>query len=214
VRVFAFVFVFVCVCACVFVCVYVCLCVCVHACVFVYVRMWLCACGCSHPRPGTITSPLTVTDSKGADAVDGATQTAETRYRVLRTCGPTGSASPSQRPHSDAWCSWVEFTPTTGRKHQLRRHAHEVLGCPVVGDPLYGPDATSQLEARGAHRPSARTAALYSQLAVTAPTMHLHARALSFVHPMDPAQHIHVTAPLAPHMTRSMQKLNLDWTEL
>jgi 23S rRNA-/tRNA-specific pseudouridylate synthase len=167
--------------------------------------------------PGTITSPLTLTDSKGDDAADGATQTAETNYRVMRTCGPNGPAPPSEHPPADAWCSWVEFTPTTGRKHQLRRHAHEVLGCPVVGDPLYGPDATVQLQAPAgptSHRHSARTAALYSRLAVTAPTMHLHARSLSFVHPMDPTQHIRVTAPLAPHMTRSMSKLKLDWTAL
>jgi 23S rRNA-/tRNA-specific pseudouridylate synthase len=32
----------------------------------------------------------------------------------------------------------VEFMPLTGRKHQLRRHAAEVLGCPIVGDELYG----------------------------------------------------------------------------
>ena len=34
----------------------------------------------------------------------------------------------------------VEFTPLTGRTHQLRVHsAHEKgLGCPIVGDRLYG----------------------------------------------------------------------------
>lgn len=34
----------------------------------------------------------------------------------------------------------VEFTPLTGRTHQLRLHAaHELgLGCPIVGDRLYG----------------------------------------------------------------------------
>jgi 23S rRNA pseudouridine1911/1915/1917 synthase len=32
----------------------------------------------------------------------------------------------------------VEFYPQTGRKHQLRKHASEVLQCPIVGDERYG----------------------------------------------------------------------------
>mmetsp|Transcript_7955 Transcript_7955/g.12163 ORF Transcript_7955/g.12163 Transcript_7955/m.12163 type:complete len:463 (+) Transcript_7955:474-1862(+) len=36
-------------------------------------------------------------------------------------------------------CTIVEFRPRHGRTHQLRKHAAEVLGCPIVGDELYGP---------------------------------------------------------------------------
>lgn len=32
----------------------------------------------------------------------------------------------------------IEFRPATGRTHQIRVHAAEALGCPVVGDPVYG----------------------------------------------------------------------------
>jgi tRNA pseudouridine32 synthase / 23S rRNA pseudouridine746 synthase len=32
----------------------------------------------------------------------------------------------------------IEFRPQTGRTHQLRVHAAEALGCPIVGDPVYG----------------------------------------------------------------------------
>jgi 23S rRNA pseudouridine1911/1915/1917 synthase len=32
----------------------------------------------------------------------------------------------------------VEFYPQSGRKHQLRKHASEILKCPIVGDELYG----------------------------------------------------------------------------
>lgn len=32
----------------------------------------------------------------------------------------------------------VEFTPATGRTHQIRVHALEGLGLPVTGDPVYG----------------------------------------------------------------------------
>ena len=34
--------------------------------------------------------------------------------------------------------SLVELNPQSGRKHQLRKHVSEVLGCPIVGDELYG----------------------------------------------------------------------------
>lgn len=34
----------------------------------------------------------------------------------------------------------VEFTPETGRSHQLRLHALHGLGLPIQGDRLYGPD--------------------------------------------------------------------------
>lgn len=33
----------------------------------------------------------------------------------------------------------VEFRPETGRTHQLRVHAVEGLGAPLLGDPVYGP---------------------------------------------------------------------------
>ncbi|HLZ78347.1 MAG TPA: RNA pseudouridine synthase, partial [Sphingomonas sp.] len=35
-------------------------------------------------------------------------------------------------------CALIEFRPRTGRTHQLRVHAAEGLGHPIVGDPVYG----------------------------------------------------------------------------
>ncbi|MEM7715457.1 MAG: pseudouridine synthase [Cyanobacteria bacterium P01_A01_bin.68] len=52
----------------------------------------------------------------------------------------------------------VEFIPLTGRTHQLRVHAVEGLGVPILGDKLYG-------------------------CGVEGKRLHLHARELSFVHP-------------------------------
>jgi tRNA pseudouridine32 synthase/23S rRNA pseudouridine746 synthase len=48
---------------------------------------------------------------------------ARTAWRVLRTAGGRTLA---------------EFRPATGRTHQIRVHAAAGLGCPVVGDPVYG----------------------------------------------------------------------------
>jgi 23S rRNA-/tRNA-specific pseudouridylate synthase len=75
-----------------------------------------------------------------------------------------------------AGVSMVELTPETGRTHQLRVHmAH--LGCPIVGDGVYGGD-----RARGIDR-----------------HLHLHARHLSIpIYPKKPP--ILVEAPLPPHM--------------
>ncbi|MBN8542899.1 MAG: RNA pseudouridine synthase [Alphaproteobacteria bacterium] len=55
--------------------------------------------------------------------LDDAGQEAITEYRVL------GKGD---------GISWVEFSPQTGRTHQIRVHAAYALGCPLVGDPFYG----------------------------------------------------------------------------
>lgn len=39
----------------------------------------------------------------------------------------------------DGW-SWLELTPETGRTHQIRVHCQH-LGCPIIGDWVYGPQA-------------------------------------------------------------------------
>ncbi len=39
----------------------------------------------------------------------------------------------------------VEFRPSTGRTHQLRVHAAQALGHPIVGDPVYGRGGSAML---------------------------------------------------------------------
>jgi 23S rRNA pseudouridine1911/1915/1917 synthase len=52
---------------------------------------------------------------------------AESRYTVLRSM-PTSKGIP---------LTWIEFSPATGRRHQLRQHASYELHCPIVGDVRY-----------------------------------------------------------------------------
>jgi 23S rRNA-/tRNA-specific pseudouridylate synthase len=69
--------------------------------------------------------------------------------------------------------AWLELRPETGRTHQLRVHcAH--LGCPILGDALYGGGDAGGL--------------------------HLLARALDL--PLEPP--LHVEAPVPAHMQAAL----------
>ena len=99
--------------------------------------------------------------------IDPAGQHAVTDYRVLGV--GDGRA-------------WLELRPRTGRTHQIRVHC-AALGCPVVGDPVYG------------------RAGRVSTL--------LHARAIAL--PLYPAKPpITVTAPAPPHMLSALVRLGYD----
>ncbi|WP_426956370.1 RluA family pseudouridine synthase [Muricoccus radiodurans] len=79
---------------------------------------------------------------------------------------------PEGQPARTAWrvrgrgdhLTWLELRPATGRTHQLRVHLAG-LGCPILGDPLYGKPAEGgmHLLARGIALP------LDPPLAATAP---------------------------------------------
>jgi RluA family pseudouridine synthase len=75
--------------------------------------------------------------------------------------------------------TWLELKPRTGRTHQLRVHLKS-LGCPIVGDWLYGPAPA---------RPQTGEF----------PTLHLHARAVEIPLYADKPS-IEVAAELPEHM--------------
>ena len=101
---------------------------------------------------------------------------ARTRYRVVdHRAGVRSQESGVRNQESRPAYSLLELIPETGRPHQIRVHlAH--IGCPVVGDPLYGP----------ADRP--------------APRLFLHAYQLTLPHPAT-GEPMTFTAP-APEMLR------------
>lgn len=68
---------------------------------------------------------------------------------ILRYIHPDGQPARTdyQTMHTYNGCSFLQLQPVTGRTHQLRLHcAH--LGCPILGDPQYGSEASQALSVR------------------------------------------------------------------
>ncbi|GBD44148.1 putative RNA pseudouridine synthase [bacterium HR40] len=88
----------------------------------------------------------------------------------------------------DDGLAWLELRPRTGRTHQLRVHL-AALGCPVLGDPVYG-----QAQQEGLV------------------PLQLHARAITL--PLYPnRQPVHVEAPVPEHMRDYLARLGLKAEE-
>lgn len=96
-------------------------------------RYWALVIGSPRRTTGFISAPLgkvVVDDGKSEriTVIDKAqttpSQHAITEYRVIKS--------------TSQGYTWLELSPLTGRKHQLRVHCAEVLGTPIVGDFKYG----------------------------------------------------------------------------
>jgi tRNA pseudouridine32 synthase/23S rRNA pseudouridine746 synthase len=123
---------------------------------------WAVSDGIPAEPAGTINLPLLKLKAPGSWNIvthrpEG--QPAVTDYRVLGT--GDGRA-------------WLELRPRTGRTHQIRVHC-AAIGCPLVGEPFYGPE----------RRPTGN--------------LHLLARSLSFTLAFDRPRTVAV-APPPPHM--------------
>lgn len=99
-------------------------------------------------------------------------------------------------------CAQIACKLQTGRTHQIRVHMAS-MNCPLVGDPLYGP------------QPSALRAALgkdgYEEEVIQAvlnfERQALHARKISFIHPRTQEQHTY-EAPLPADIKRLIDILS------
>ncbi len=97
----------------------------------------------------------------------GEGQHAKTVYEVVATAGRVAA--------------WLAMEPLTGRTHQLRVHAADVLGTPILGDGKYG-GSGAYLESSEVPR-----------------ALHLHARGIRI--PVPGGGAIEAFAPLPAHMT-------------
>jgi 23S rRNA pseudouridine1911/1915/1917 synthase len=137
-------------------------------------RVYLAACrGAPRPREGRIETRLarsTADRKKMAVVRDPAStkgKTAVTLYRTLASHGQEPGA-----PAGTPVASLLECRLETGRTHQIRVHlAH--IGCPVLGDPLYGKTRSRRRIAT----PQGEQLADFRRQA-------LHAAVLGFVHPI------------------------------
>jgi tRNA pseudouridine32 synthase / 23S rRNA pseudouridine746 synthase len=138
---------------------------------------WAIVAGIPAAASGRLELPLRKVTRKGSGwrmIVDrDAGQTAVTDYRVLGTDGASSA--------------WLELRPRTGRTHQIRVHCAAGLGCPVLGDPLYGSAAGGR----------------------AATPLHLHSRSIAVpLYPNRPP--VTAEAPPPPHMRAALARCGFE----
>ena len=143
----------------------------------VHKTYWALVEGCPSPKKGTIEAPLLqkkLTDKKDRRMVDEAGKPAISLYQV--------------QDHLSDKVSWLQMSPLTGRTHQLRIHAAEILKTPILGDDKYGTrtELTKKLGSK----------------------MFLHARAISI--PVSNKKDLIVEAPLPDHFKQAFQQFGFS----
>ena len=137
--------------------------------------------GAPSVKRGIIDAPVGRHPTRRTDmAVTRGGKHATTRFTVLEALGRH---------------SLLQVTPETGRTHQIRVHL-AAAGWPVVGDPQYGPRATTGQLPGG----------------LSLPRMFLHALSLGFAHPAS-REPVHFEAPLAADLSHALRSCDSRWLE-
>lgn len=132
---------------------------------------------------GTIDYPLRRDDGKLQEAV--------THYRCLDRAEldvPFGK-------HATSRYSLVEVRPETGRMHQIRKHMAHIFH-PIIGDRPHGCNKQNRL--------------FKEKWAMT--DMMLHARQLSFIHPIDQIA-VNIVAPFSQEFNRMMDLMSFNFEQ-
>ncbi|KAG9440367.1 hypothetical protein H6P81_020532 [Aristolochia fimbriata] len=183
-------------------------------------RYWALVFGTPKRPEGLISAPLAkvaLDDGKSEritivdDRQNPSSQHAITEYRVIK--------------NSDHGFTWLELSPITGRKHQLRVHCAEVLGTPIVGDFKYGWRAHRKwkpISLSNHNRVDEYPESNGCSITEKEPTLHLHCRHMTLpdvAHALEQLQfsshqdlsklgRFNFIAPLPSHMQRSWDLLN------
>ncbi len=119
-------------------------------------------------------------------------KTAITDYWTVESFGQQAGASAGR-----AAAALLECRLHTGRTHQIRAHLTH-LGCPLIGDPLYGKQRAFKAEGPRADEAEAAVRAF--------PRQALHAAVLGFVHPVT-ARTLRFESPLPEDMATLLAAL-------
>ncbi len=134
--------------------------------------------GVPEQREGTVRAPLLkVKDKTVIDEDEG--KRAETDFMVI--------------DHAGKEAAFVAFWPRTGRTHQIRVHAADVLETPILSDGRYGGKIPEELESLG-----------------LAGRLHLHAARLILPHPLQKRKILDLKALLPPELAKSWRALGFE----
>lgn len=140
---------------------------------------WALVVGAPKPPQGRIDMALA---KEGGPSGERMARDDEAGQRAITLYGTVDSAANR--------AAWLVMWPLTGRTHQLRVHAAEGLGTPIVGDGKYG--GTEAFLTGSVSR-----------------KLHLHARSIELPHPSGKGM-LRVVAKLPPHMRETWELFEFD----